>query len=165
MGGTTAKRALPYPTGTDRVADGDNAMQALAERVEARMPWGTIGHGQRFDAPVVGAGTGIISTVAAPIPANRRVHVSAYMSYWVQTNINNGMSVDLIYNGATIIQQFYQTFAAGAVNTVHPSAVVVLPAGTYSFTLAVSAGGSTICANAAGANPTWILAEDIGPSV
>lgn len=35
MGGTTPIMALPYPTGTDRVADGDNAIQALAERVEA----------------------------------------------------------------------------------------------------------------------------------
>lgn len=34
MGGTTAAPwTIPYPTGTDRVADGDNAMQALAERV------------------------------------------------------------------------------------------------------------------------------------
>lgn len=35
MAGTTAKFALPYPTGTDRVMDGDNAMQALAEKIDA----------------------------------------------------------------------------------------------------------------------------------
>jgi len=34
MAGTTPKYALPYPTGTDRVMDGDNAMQALAEAIE-----------------------------------------------------------------------------------------------------------------------------------
>lgn len=34
MGGTTTPVALPYPTGTDRVADGDNAIQALAEAVD-----------------------------------------------------------------------------------------------------------------------------------
>jgi hypothetical protein len=35
MGSTTPKFAIPYPVGTDRVMDGDNAMQAIAERVEA----------------------------------------------------------------------------------------------------------------------------------
>jgi len=34
MGGTTTPLAFPYPTGTDRVADGDNAIQALAEKVD-----------------------------------------------------------------------------------------------------------------------------------
>ena len=33
MGGTTSPLTFPYPTGTDRVADGDNAIQALAERL------------------------------------------------------------------------------------------------------------------------------------
>jgi hypothetical protein len=37
MGATTPKYAFPYPVGTDRVMDGDNAIQALAERVEAVM--------------------------------------------------------------------------------------------------------------------------------
>lgn len=35
MGSTTPTYALPYPVGSDRVRDGDNAIQALAERVEA----------------------------------------------------------------------------------------------------------------------------------
>lgn len=32
---TTPRYAIPYPLGTDRVMDGDNVMQAIAERVEA----------------------------------------------------------------------------------------------------------------------------------
>lgn len=35
MPAQTATYAIPYPVGTDRVMDGDNAMQAIAERVEA----------------------------------------------------------------------------------------------------------------------------------
>jgi len=35
MGSQTPKFAFPYPVGTDRVMDGDNAMQALAEKVES----------------------------------------------------------------------------------------------------------------------------------
>jgi hypothetical protein len=34
MAGVTAPLAFPYPTGTDRVMDGDNAIQALAEKVD-----------------------------------------------------------------------------------------------------------------------------------
>jgi len=34
MGGTTSPYGFPYPTGTDRVMDGDNAIQALAEAVD-----------------------------------------------------------------------------------------------------------------------------------
>lgn len=48
MGSVTARLALPYPTGTDRVMDGDDAIRALAEgldfngaRVSASIaPWG-----------------------------------------------------------------------------------------------------------------------------
>lgn len=44
MGGITpAPWSLPYPTGTDRVMDGDNAIQALAEKVAAQ--WGRMATG------------------------------------------------------------------------------------------------------------------------
>lgn len=35
--GSTTTHGLPYPVGTDRVMDGDNAMQALAEAVDAHL--------------------------------------------------------------------------------------------------------------------------------
>jgi hypothetical protein len=64
MGGTTPKYQLPYPTGTDRVADGDNAIQALAERVEVVVPLVRVG--------VVGMATNAGSdgtiTFATPFP-------------------------------------------------------------------------------------------------
>lgn len=41
MGSTTTKYAFPYPIGTDRVMDGDNAIQALAQRVEDVMAGNT----------------------------------------------------------------------------------------------------------------------------
>lgn len=34
MGATTPNYLLPYPLGTDRVADGDNAIRALAEKLD-----------------------------------------------------------------------------------------------------------------------------------
>lgn len=41
MGGTTPILGFPYPTGSDRVMDGDNAIQALAEAVEDVLSPGT----------------------------------------------------------------------------------------------------------------------------
>jgi hypothetical protein len=37
MAGTTNPLAFPYPTGTDRVMDGDNAIQALAEALNTNL--------------------------------------------------------------------------------------------------------------------------------
>jgi hypothetical protein len=34
MTATTSKYVIPYPTGTDDVRDGENAMQAIADRVD-----------------------------------------------------------------------------------------------------------------------------------
>lgn len=47
---TTPTYAIPYPIGTDRVMDGDNAMQAIAERVEAIL--------SQLDPTVTGAPAG-----------------------------------------------------------------------------------------------------------
>lgn len=41
MGSQTPFYAFPYPVGTDRVMDGDNAIQALAEKVEQTLGKGT----------------------------------------------------------------------------------------------------------------------------
>jgi hypothetical protein len=39
MAGTTPIWGFPYPTGTDRVADGDNAIEALARGVESAITY------------------------------------------------------------------------------------------------------------------------------
>lgn len=68
MGGTTAAPWLmPYPTGTDRVADGDNAIQSLAERVHALAttaldPWQAI---------ALGANIANIAPPGYPAPGSR----------------------------------------------------------------------------------------------
>ena len=78
MAGTTPKYGFPYPTGTDRVMDGDNAIQALAESVEGQIgkaKWGAatvttdasgnavIAHGMGIK-PAVVIGSIALSTVA-----------------------------------------------------------------------------------------------------
>jgi hypothetical protein len=61
MAGTTPN-GLPYPTGTDLIRDGDNAIQALAEAIDTR------GGGQRIlrEAFVANADSGGVFSHAYP---------------------------------------------------------------------------------------------------
>lgn len=71
MGSSTNIFSLPYPTGTDRVMDGDNAIQALADRLELLLtpvigaPSGFRNVIRNGDMGVTQRGTGIVSGVTA----------------------------------------------------------------------------------------------------
>jgi hypothetical protein len=84
MTGQTSRLEIPYPTGTDPVADGDNTIQALAERVDNVI--------RRFDVDVsVSAGVGTLAlnfgspafsalpTVVAT-PANTGSSINVYVA-------------------------------------------------------------------------------------
>lgn len=80
MTATTPIFALPYPVGTDRVMDGDNAIQALASRVEAVMAARAAGYLTGLttvgNSPIVGDVSYATPAATAPVlPANRRVLV------------------------------------------------------------------------------------------
>jgi hypothetical protein len=61
MGGTTPTHGLPYPTGSDRVAEGDNAIQALAVKLDSEL--------SERDATIGAQGT-TISNQGTTITAN-----------------------------------------------------------------------------------------------
>lgn len=85
MSATTPTWLIPYPTGTDRVADGDNAMQALAERVDTLF---TAEVGQSYKAVYLTVNTGIGWTGAAfGARSGGLVMISfvCYKSGWVGT--------------------------------------------------------------------------------
>ena len=58
MPANTPKYAFPYPLGTDLIADGDDSIKALAERVEA-----VLGDGAGAWVPYVPAVTGVPANV------------------------------------------------------------------------------------------------------
>lgn len=64
MGSTT--RGLPYPEGTDKVVDGDNAIRALAEAVDTKLVYNGKFSGLTSAAGVVliPHGMGVIPTAA-----------------------------------------------------------------------------------------------------
>lgn len=66
MGSQTA-HGYPYPVGTDRVMDGDDAIKALADKVEANVKGGIVsGAGQILNVPNNGA-----ATLAVTFPVGR----------------------------------------------------------------------------------------------
>jgi hypothetical protein len=107
MAGTTARLALPYPTGTDRVADGDNAIQALAEGLDfagvrvgtAAVPFGTVVSAvrkaivQTFCTEV--ALSGSTTTVTYPVAFTSQI-------YFLSATLLNGAAAAPVVNGGTI---------------------------------------------------------------
>ena len=89
---TTPVYALPYPVGTDLIMNGDDAIKALAQRVEAVLasrPAGWLaGLRTTVDSATLGNATYMTPAAAAPvIPANRRILVVACVHF--QTNTAN----------------------------------------------------------------------------
>lgn len=62
-------RGFPYPVGTDRVMDGDNAIQALAQAVNDKL--GNLAIGQ---LPITPSAADTATTVAVTFPAGRFVN-------------------------------------------------------------------------------------------
>lgn len=77
MGSQTPLFAIPYPLGTDRVMDGDDAMHALAQRVEDRVG-GCIAcvRGPATQSDIGATATAILS-VSATFKAGHRYRLSA----------------------------------------------------------------------------------------
>ena len=64
-GVTAAPWSIPYPTGTDRVADGDNAIQAVADRMNALLAQNLVGAPVPVtNVPTVGGFAGVVTYAA-----------------------------------------------------------------------------------------------------
>ena len=136
MGGTTTPLAFPYPTGTDRVMDGDNAMQALAEKIDdylagasnafpggvARRRGGTV----HVELNHIVGGTTAAGGVLAVLPAG---YFPAANGYFYGINFTTGAPAP-VYVLAT------GNIVAGAAYTAGHQLV-----GTFSY--AVAGGGAT----------------------
>lgn len=160
MGGTTPVLALPYPTGSDRVADGDNAMQALAERIEARMPRGFLGEG--IGTTVQGGITtaDIIGvTVTLTVPAGRRLRVTSAVTLggtqpsWAEFRLMmDGVIVGMAADYAN----------AGHYSTGKPEWAGVPSAGSHTWKVQVSMAQGTGVTYVDATKPQFIRVEDIG---
>jgi hypothetical protein len=61
----TTTGGLPYPVGTDKIVDGDDAIKALAEAVDARVPWRMTANLSTWGVP--GANAGVSAALTFPV--------------------------------------------------------------------------------------------------
>jgi len=167
MPGSTPVFGWPYPTGTDRVMDGDNAIEALARAIEdSVMGLGIVGSAKIIaDYALVG------SPVAIPGMTFTFVAIAGH-SYRLQAsgNIKSSVAADnvgfaLLLDG---VQQATSRVHCAVANTwysVPPRPVIVTPAaGTRTVVLQgvrfVGTGGVTVVAGST--DPVIVWAEDLG---
>lgn len=99
MGGVTGDKGYPYPTGSDRLMDGDNAIQALAQKVDNSIQAGTVAITTVADTPVSVAVTFARAYVTPPIvvlgggagpPSGSNYSMSFYASSITNTGFTAG---------------------------------------------------------------------------
>lgn len=134
---------LPYPVGTDRVADGDNAIRALAEAVDpfaGDTGWITVGSGG--SAPAYGAGMSDASPATDYRTRFRRVGKMVTVAVAVQRT--NTLVIFTLPAGYRPSVPVFVAFGAGAaLATMYPPMASILPTGV------VGMGSSTAASNAA----------------
>lgn len=136
---------IPYPVGTDRVADGDNAMQAIAERVALisnALPRGLIG------TAVAGAstpsGTAQVAALAAFTTTEARDFFATITCRGKSGTAGCGFSFDVKVNNV-IVSSFIAVLSTSTFDA-DASATLLLPgvaAGSQTVTLWVAGYGST----------------------
>lgn len=173
MGGTSANLKIPYPTGTDRVMDGDNAMQAIADRIDARMPYGWLGIAIPTTTTINPTKVSISGgTMDLTFPAGRRIRLSATMAFVAGTaggvqqigvlTINEGVYTNVPAATEMVVSDAMTLGGAGALLNV--SCIITPTAGLHKYFLGGQTTGGTATAYAAANRPAYFLAEDIGPA-
>lgn len=169
MGSTSTNLKLPYPGGTDLVRDGDNAMQALAERIETRMPWGWIASAQTTSNETIPASTakvvnGLSVTFTAPA-IRRRIMVNLHLAAYTPSVAGTPFLCYIRLNTITIqyagivyaTPGVTQTLTQFAYFDTTASQVCTVDAFAYNY------AQPTVLAASAN-NPGTLLVQDIGPT-
>ena len=160
MPSTTPAMGLPYPLGTDPVADGDDAIKALAERVEAVYPRGRRASNVGGTYNGLGPAT-IVDVAAVPTLTGRRYRITGRIRINRPTP-GEATNVVLKRNGANVYIENY--YAQGA---SQPLPVTIFHemtgdgvASTWALEVSRLSGGSNIGVDGA----TWLMCDDVGPA-
>jgi hypothetical protein len=165
MGGTTPVTSIPYPTGTDRVADGDNAIQALAERIEARYPRGIVGWLAKTDsqAGIPDAGANITGLQFNAQMYAGRLYRLEWSGTVFQVTSNGRPQCRILMDGVEcanwvedVVGNNYASFLV--------SRLIQVTTGSHQITAQASAfSAQTINIVGSVPNPSIIRCEDMGP--
>lgn len=158
--------ALPYPIGTDRVADGDNAMQALAERIELVLPRGRLAYAETTLAQSgIPAAATDLTGLAFPLTLTTKRFVLLACALIAGPNVaGNWVSLQLHKDGAAVQAVNWPMPVAGAATYMAVSVMLTLPAATYAFKVrgAITLGSGTWFTGATPTSPGYLLATDYG---
>lgn len=99
-------------------------------------------------------------TATATFPAGRRIRLSASIGISKDTTAG-GVSVRIM-EGATVLQQAYQSLPANEYKYWHPFVVISPSAGTHTYKVNTTVDATTAPTNVSAAGPAQLLIEDIG---
>lgn len=165
MPATTPGIALPYPVGTDPVQQGDDAIKALAERIEARMGWGCLAQNKRVDvAGPFTVATAYCQLTNITLRSGRRYRIDAFTI--ARNTGTTGLCTFHIRRNAVVVGGSIRTMAGGTFDQVYLTAFVDgdgLAAGVDQY-IGPQAPCTVILENG-GNTPAHLVVTDIGPTV
>lgn len=161
--------AIPYPVGTDRVMDGDNAMQAIAERVEALLeqrPRGPVAFRTVSADYVPGSGSFVVPGLSFGFTtlANHRYRLTA-VSHARCTSTGIFYICETFMDATTVQTATAQQYVSNAVSTLTPWADLAPTAGAHTFGLRLTCQSGQISVSASAAQPCILELEDLGTTV
>lgn len=137
MGGTTAAPWLiPYPTGGDLVRDGDNAMQAIAERVAALLT-------ANVGVPYVPLGTnGVVMTWGGTVQIATRSGWVWVLLNPTKTSWTSGETIATLPAGYRPVSSVYASCIVAA--SAAATSVLLTSGGLLQTVGAVTSGGGLV---------------------
>jgi hypothetical protein len=170
MPGSTPTYGFPYPTGTDRVQDGDNAIAALAQAVEDEIDAGAVPGGELAYAQVTanqGPITGDVDltglSVTVDVAAGRRIRISGEAN--MQSSVVNDRLGLEIAEGAVQMQAARQRAVIANDSVRLLGSITLTPtAGAHTYKLMGGrlSGTGSVTMVAGPTNPALIQVEDLG---
>jgi len=164
MAGSTPVTAIPYPTDTDLVTQGDEAMQAIAERIEARYPRGFLGRVMSTTTQAVGSGGAAITglTITKTLYTDRlyRMEWSGQLQMAVA-----GMAILRLMVDGSPAKDWSEDLTVNAFMGFLVS-MTFAPASTGTHTVScygIASAGASFSVSASSANPNTFTLEDVGP--
>jgi hypothetical protein len=164
MPAQTPGLALPYPLGSDKVQQGDDDIRALAERIEARLPWGALAYAQSITSQSVGVVFSNLNdlTATVTVPAGRRLRISGLIVAIARTG--PGTLLLAAREGGAVLGS---AKATGQLNTralMVLSTIITPAAGPHTYVLTLQTDANTADTEVAAGQQSFILVEDIGPA-
>ena len=161
---TTPALHLPYPEGTDRVMDGDNAIQALAERIELAYPRGPLGMVARTTPLPLSTSQTLFTLPPITIPAGRMIRLFSRLSGYTGAA---AAQVELtIAEGVGVVSREYFNMPAASAFGLSVTCILTPAAGSHTYYAQVGVtGGNAWTVNPEPGNPAFLMIEDLGPAV